>query len=59
MEVKILKPILKYKVGDVVTVVCDEKGTPKDRYWRKRFKDAEIDNCLQKIEEKKTAKGGR
>lgn len=58
MEVKILKPFLNHKAGDVVNVETDEAGTPKTIYWRKRFKDAEHDNCLEKIENKKIKSKG-
>ncbi len=47
MQVKILKPFLKYSAGTIIPVKCNENGLPVDRFWRKRIKDAEIDNCIE------------
>lgn len=40
----------------VVSVKTDAAGIPLDRYWRDRFKDAELDNCIEIIEEKPRSK---
>lgn len=42
-----------YKPGDVVTVQTDGDGIPLDKFWRRRLKDAKIDNCVEAV---KTAK---
>lgn len=45
-----------YKSGTVVKVRCDDKGIPLSHFWRKRIKDAEIDNCVELIKPPKTVK---
>lgn len=55
--VKVLKPFDGHKVGDEVTVPCDSEGTPVDRSWRRRFKDAETDECCKIISKKQRPKG--
>ena len=42
MMIKILKPFVKYSVGQLVNV-ADEDGIPTDIYWRKRLRDGDID----------------
>ena len=39
--------------GDVVSVQVDSRGVPLERFWRRRFKDAEIDNCLVVVKSEK------
>lgn len=36
-----------YSEGQVLTLPCDEKGTVKDRFWRRRLKDAKRDGCCE------------
>ena len=38
----------------VVDVKTDSNGTPLDRFWRKRLKDAEIDGCVEVVKPKST-----
>ncbi len=45
--IKINKPIRNHRVGDMVPAKFDKFGTPIDRYWRDRFKDAKIDKCVE------------
>lgn len=35
-----------FKKGDTVRINVDENGTPLDKYWRRRLKDAERDHCV-------------
>jgi hypothetical protein len=46
----------KYKKGSVVQVATSESGSPVERFWRNRIRDAEIDNCCEIVEEKKSSK---
>jgi len=46
-----------YKAGDVIQLVCDRlTGRPKERYWRKRLRDAETDNCMAEVKKPKVNK---
>lgn len=33
----------------VIDVQTDENGVPLERFWRKRLKDAETDNCVEVV----------
>lgn len=46
VEYEINKPVHGRKVGDVVKIEVDKDGTPLDKTWRRRVKDAKIDNCM-------------
>lgn len=35
-----------YKSGQTVLIEMDKNGTPIDRLWRRRLKDAKIDGCI-------------
>ena len=36
-----------YKAGSVIRISCHKQTLiPKDRYWRKRLRDAKVDNCM-------------
>lgn len=37
--------------GGKVRVKVDRDGTPLDRYWRNRLRDAAIDGCVAKVVE--------
>ena len=49
-----------HTAGDVISIECRiVGGAPKDRYWRRRLRDAEIDGCmikLPKVRKEKPAK---
>lgn len=36
----------KLKKDDVVNIECCNAGIPLDKFWRNRFVDSKIDNCL-------------
>jgi len=38
----------------IVTIATDENGTPLDQKWRRRLKDAQFDNCVELVKDKKT-----
>lgn len=45
---------LKKRFGASVEIEIDENGTPIDRYWRNRARDAAIDGCITLAGKKKT-----
>ncbi len=51
-KVKLNAPLKNYKVGDVVELEFDGE-LAVDKYWRSRFIDAKIDNCVELVEEDK------
>ena len=40
------------KAGTTIGIKTDKDGTPLDRYWRNRMKDAPIDNCIEVVKTK-------
>lgn len=53
ISVKLNSNLRGLKTGTVVKVKVDKDGTPKERYWRDRMKDAKTDNCIEIIKKKK------
>ena len=47
MEIKINKEIPGYKIDQIVQVATDKENIPLDHFWRRRLKDAVIDNCCE------------
>ena len=41
------------KAGQKIMLDVDKNGTPLDRNWRRRLKDAKIDGCITKTEQPK------
>ncbi len=37
--------------GARLTLKVDKDGTPLDKYWRRRWKDSRIDNCISRVDE--------
>jgi len=62
-DIKVLKPIPHYRthksgkgghqVGEIITVTVDRQGTPINRWWRDRLKDAAIDGCCEIVKKSK------
>ena len=46
-SIKLNTDLRGLKAGTVLGVDVDPDGVPFDRYWRDRFKDASIDNCIE------------
>ena len=46
-KVKINLPLKSFKKGDITNIKVDSSGTPTEKYWRDRFKDSEIDQCVE------------
>lgn len=40
----------------IVLVECDKHGVPLVKEWRNRFADAEVDNCITILSDKKATK---
>ena len=45
-----------YSPGQLVTVQTDGDGIPLDKFWRRRIKDAKIDNCVEAVSPAKPKK---
>lgn len=56
VKLKINIAMYGYAIGQEVSVETDSKGTPFDKYWRRRLKDSEIDNCLEVMKPSKPRK---
>lgn len=47
--------MIKLKINSVpgfsgtLTIQTDASGVPLERFWRKRLKDAETDNCVEVV----------
>lgn len=52
-QLKINKPLAGHQAGSVISIKTDKQGTPIDRYWRDRMKDAKIDSCVEPVKSKK------
>lgn len=58
-ERKVLKlnaPLRGYQAGAEVKIKVDKKGTPIDRYWRDRLKDAQTDKCVEFVGKKSSSR---
>lgn len=50
-------PVATYRPGDIFRILVHDDGTPIDIYWRKRLRDAQRDNCIERVDtEKKESK---
>ena len=56
MKVKLNMPMQGYEAGREVTIECDRSGVPLEKFWRRRLKDAQIDNCLEVVKPSKSKK---
>lgn len=50
MKLKLNHSMLWHKKGDIIEVK-EIDGQPSDLYWRRRIKDAKIDNCVEIVSE--------
>lgn len=53
MKLKLNMAMAGYEAGRTVTVQTDASGVPLDKFWRRRLKDAAIDNCVEEIKPSK------
>lgn len=47
MKIKLNRIMGTLRKGLIVNVESDKNGNPIDVFWRRRLKDAEIDNCCE------------
>ncbi len=55
-RIKINKSLRGFVPGQTTLIEVNEDGIPLDSFWRKRFKDAERDNCLEIVQDEKPKK---
>lgn len=46
IKLKINIPMQGYAAGREISIEADRSGVPLDKFWRRRLKDAEIDDCV-------------
>ena len=56
MKLKLNTPLDGYQAGQTVAVQTDRANVPLERFWRRRIKDAEIDNCVEVVRNTKPSK---
>jgi len=49
IQVRVNGVIPGHERGAIVRVRVDSEGTPLDLQWRRRFRDAEVDNCCEVV----------
>ena len=49
IRIKVNGTLPPHPSGTVVNVPVDEEGTPLALYWRRRLKDAKVDNCCEVV----------
>lgn len=59
MKIKLNIPLAGYQKGQTISIDADSKGTPIDKFWRRRLKDAEIDNCVEVVKAPSEIKKGK
>jgi hypothetical protein len=57
-KLKLNVPLRGKPANTVVTVEVDHEGTPIDKFWRNRVKDAKTDNCVEWYKAPKQDKKG-
>ena len=45
IQIEIKKDFAPYKVGDIISVNAGGGNVPLDSFWRRRLKDAKVDDC--------------
>jgi len=45
MKIKILFAFGEFVAGQIIDVLADSRGVPRDQFWRNRLRDAEHDKC--------------
>ncbi len=51
---KLNMDLASHKAGEEISLECDKNGIPLDKWWRRRLRDAVLDNCMEKV--KRTTK---
>ena len=58
MKIKLNTAMKSYAKGQEITI-GDENGVPIDPFWRRRLKDAKIDNSIEIVQTKPETKPKR
>ena len=53
IKLKLNKAMAGYEPGHTVTIQADSCGVPLEKFWRRRLKDAKIDNCVEVVKASK------
>lgn len=53
IKVKVHKPIIGHEIDQIVSVDCDDEGTPLNFFWRRQLKAAKLDGCCEVVTETK------
>lgn len=53
MKLKLNQPMKGYEAGREVVVQTDANGVPLEKFWRRRIRDAKIDNCVEVVKPSK------
>lgn len=56
MKLKLNSAMKGYEAGRTITVQADSSGLPLDKFWRRRLRDAQTDNCVEVVEKTPKAK---
>ena len=48
-QFKLNVPLKGFSAGKIISLECDEEGTPYNLYWFRRFKDSKVDNCISPV----------
>lgn len=56
IKLKLNQPMQGYEAGREVTVQTDSAGVPLEKFWRRRMRDAQIDNCVEVVKSSKPKK---
>ena len=56
IKFKLNTPMAGYEAGREVAVQTDEAGVPLEKFWRRRIRDAKIDNCVEVVAQPKPSK---
>jgi len=49
IKLKLNQPMSGYEAGREITIQTDKDGVPLEKFWRRRLKDADIDNCVEVV----------
>ena len=49
MKLKLNNPLAGYEAGRTVSIQTDANGVPLEKFWRRRIRDAKIDNCVEVV----------
>lgn len=58
-KIKINHGIAGYNSGEIVEVDVKEDGSPMSRFWRRRLRDSEHDQCCEIVQSKSKSQAKR